>query len=149
MLFNSTKVNIRVLNIEMDGSHIFVEAKVNSLPALLLIDTGASRTVFDLTRIRQYEKEKDFLVHKKLSTGLGTNSMLTQGILIDQFCLGGLTIDNFDVVLLDLQHVNDSYSSMGLPPIDGVLGNDILVRHKSVINLSKNLLTLSLDAHLL
>lgn len=149
MLFNTTKVPIKVINIEQDGSHIFISALVNAKPATLLIDTGASRSVFDLNRIRQFEEEKEFLLHQKLSTGLGTNSMPTQGIVVENFTLGKLSIDQFDVVLLDLQHVNDSYSSMGLAPIDGVLGNDILVRYKAVIDLGKNSLTLDLDPHLL
>jgi hypothetical protein len=75
--------------------------------------------------------------------------MPTQGIIVDRFSIGKLQIDQFDVILLDLQHVNESYASMGLPPIDGVLGNDILVNYKSVINLSKKTLTLNLDSHLL
>lgn len=149
MIFNTTRIPIRVLNIELDGSHIFVEATINNLSALLLIDTGASRTVLDIGRIRQYEKEKEFLTHKKLSTGLGTNSMITQGMVLSNFSIGKLSINDFDVVLLDLQHVNESYASMGLPPIDGVLGNDILVRHQAVIDLSKKSLQLKMDTHLL
>lgn len=149
MFFNTTKIPVRVLHIEQDGSHIFVEAKVNNRNAILLIDTGASRTVFDSTRIRNFDAEKEFVLHSKLSTGLGTNSMPTQGMMIDCFSIGKLSIDNFDVVILDLNHVNESYSAMGLPPIDGVLGNDILVPYKAVIDLSKNQLTLSLDSHLL
>ena len=149
MIFNSTKVNIKVLNIEDEGSHLFVESTINNRPALLLMDSGASRSVFDLSRIRLFETEKIFTVHEKLSTGLGTNSMPTQGVILGNFTIGKLSLNNFDAILLNLQHVNESYSSLGLPPIDGVLGNDILVRYKAIIDLQKNKLTLSLTTYLL
>ena len=49
---------------------------------------------------------------------------------------------NLKSVLLDLKHVNVSYDTLGYSAIDGVLGNDVLVKYKAVINYKK--LTLSL-----
>lgn len=148
-MFNSTSVPLKILNIENDGSHIFVEVKINGKPAATLIDTGASRSVFDKERIRLYEENKTFIIHEKLSTGLGTNSMPTAGIQVSHLKIGKLELNDFDIILLDLSHVNDSYASMGLQPIDGVIGNDILVRYRAKIDLSKNVLSLNLSSHLL
>lgn len=149
MFFKTTKIPVRILHIEQDGSHLFVEVEVNRQPAILLIDTGASRTVFDSSRVRNFEAKKEFRLHSKLSTGLGTNSMPTQGVVIDSFKIGKLNIEDFDVVVLDLNHVNESYASLGIPPIDGVLGNDILVPYKAIVDLSKKQLTINLNPHLL
>ena len=43
-----------LLSIEGDGFHLLVEALLNGRPAKMLIDTGASRTVFDKERITRY-----------------------------------------------------------------------------------------------
>ena len=123
---------------------MLIKAKINGKNAKLLIDTGASRTVFDQEKIRWFVNDKFFEKHDKLSTGLGTNSMPTSTVTIKAFKLGELIVENFPAVLLDLQHVNTTYDQLGYNAIDGVLGNDLLTKYKAVINYKKLTLTLSL-----
>ena len=40
-----------------------------------------------------------------------------------------MKIKNYQTVLLDLSHVNNSYSQIKIKPIDGVLGSDILHKY--------------------
>jgi predicted aspartyl protease len=121
-----------------------LKTKINGKNARLLIDTGASRTVFDQERIMQFVSQKIFESNDKLSTGLGTNSMPTSMVSLKSLKIGDLLIDNFQAVLLDLQHVNNTYYKLGHTAIDGVLGNDILVKYKAVIDYKKLELSLSL-----
>ena len=142
MLGYTTYIDIDILTIEEDGSHLICKAKVNGKNVRLLIDTGASRTVFDQERIQQFVSNETFVKNEKLSTGLGTNSMPTSTVSLKSFKLGDLKIENFTAVLLDLQHVNSTYGSLGHSAIDGVLGNDILMKHKAIIDYSKKVLKL-------
>ena len=142
MLSRITNIPIETLLIEDDGSHLLIKTKINGKNARILIDTGASRSVFDLERIREFVNDKFFEKHDKLSTGLGTNSMPTSSVSIKSFKLGDLVIENFNAVLLDLQHVNETYDKLGYSAIDGVLGNDILTKYKATINYKKLTLTL-------
>ena len=144
MLRRITNIPIEILLIEDDGSHLLIKAKINGKNAKLLIDTGASRTVFDQEKILGFVNDKFFEKHDKLSTGLGTNSMPTSTVTIKSFRLSELQIENFNAVLLDLQHVNTTYGQLGYSAIDGVLGNDILAKYKAIINYKKLTLTLSL-----
>jgi predicted aspartyl protease len=144
MVKRVTTISIDHILIEDDGSHVLIKAKINGKVARLLIDTGASRSVFDLERIRQFVNEKSFPEHNKLSTGLGTNSMPTSTITLKSLKIGDLTIENFPAVLLDLQHVNGTYDTLGHSAIDGVIGNDILVMYNALINYKKMSLTLSM-----
>lgn len=144
MLSRTTQIPIETLSIEDDGSHLLLKTKINGKNARLLIDTGASRTVFDQERILQFVSGKTFVEHDKLSTGLGTNSMRTSTVILKSLRIGNLTIDSFNAVLLDLKHVNDTYGKLGYTAIDGVLGNDILVKFKATISYKKLMLTLSL-----
>lgn len=41
-----TEIPISIISIEGDGFHLLIPAKINNKKATLLIDTGASRTVF-------------------------------------------------------------------------------------------------------
>ena len=145
MLKRSTNIPIDQVLIEDDGSHLLIKTRINGKIARLLIDTGASRSVFDMERIRFFVNEKFFLPHDKLSTGLGTNSMATSTVTLKTLKIGELTIENFPAVLLDLQHVNGTYHTLGHSEIDGVIGNDILVKYKAIINYKKLLLTLMLN----
>jgi len=130
-------IPIQLISIEEEGYHLLVHAKINSKAATLLIDTGASRSVFDLKKIKKFVPEHSFSPNEKLSTGLGTNSMETMTTLISLMQFGKLKIKDFQTVLLDLRHVNESYRKLGLEEIDGVVGNDLLVPHRAVINYPK------------
>ncbi len=136
---------MKIRLIEDDGCHITLCAEINGKNAELLVDTGASRTVFDLERIKAFVSASDFKPHHKLSTGLGTNSMETQAVMIESLTLGELLISNHEAILLDLRHVNESYSQLELPEIDGVIGSDILLAHKAIIDFAKRKITFYIE----
>src|SRR5450432_3458378 len=97
-----TIVPVQVLFIEEDGFHLVIQASVNQKKVRLLIDTGASKTVFDKDRIKKIVDEKGFEVNAKLSSGLGTNTMQTHTAVIKKIQLGNLVIKNLKATLLDL-----------------------------------------------
>lgn len=125
--------------IEEDGYHIFTEVMINGKPARMLIDTGASRTVFDSDRIKLFlaDDEMNFEKMDKLSTGLGTNTMESHSVMIDRFELGDTVFEAYQAVVLNIEHVNQSYRLLGYPEIDGVLGGDLLTELKVVIDYRK------------
>lgn len=136
------KIALKLLNIEGDGYHLQAKVKINGKSALVIVDTGASRTVFDQTEIARYLKKESVGENNRLSTGLGTSSMQSQFVVLGSFSLGKVKIENYDAVILDLSHVNTTYSAIGLKSVAGVLGSDILVRMNAVIDFKKKTLTL-------
>ena len=137
-----TKLNLEILSIEGDGYHLYINAKINGLKAHLLVDTGASKTVFDKSRIINFSDENKLVELDKLSTGLGTDSMRGHLIDIDEIKLGNIKVKNYQGLALDLSHVNASYDKMGIKPIDGVLGSDILHQFNAIIDYKNQELTL-------
>lgn len=129
--------------IEEDGFHIFIEAVINDGTARLLIDTGASRTVFDVERIKAFLTKKKYRFKKfsKLSTGLGTNTMKSQSVILEEFRLGETVFKDYQAVVLNMEHVNQSYHMLGQKEIDGVLGGDLLFKLKVKIDYRKNLMS--------
>src|SRR5271155_3417129 len=119
-------IPIRILNIENDGIHLMIHAYINGKKAVMILDTGASRTVFDKTRIKRFTGDEAIRKNDKRSTGVGANDIVSHETMVRSFRLGKLTINNYVTVLLDLSHVNESYNMLDLPTIDGVLGSDIL-----------------------
>jgi len=81
--------------------------------------------------------------NEKLSVGLGTNSMPSIVTVIDLISFGHLKIKNYQAVALDLSHVLESYSKLGLPRVDGILGGDLLYQYRAVVDYGKSILTLN------
>ena len=128
--------------IENDGYHLLTAILINGKKALVIIDTGASRSVFDETRIVDFIGHSNLTEHDKLSTGLGTNTMTSKKVMLEKLDLNGLVLNNYEATLLNLHHVNESYQKIELQPIDGILGGDILTDYKAVIDYKNATLTL-------
>ena len=135
-------IPFKILNIDGEGFHLMIKIKINNKLSNLIIDTGASKTVFDKHRIKNFVSEKKFDTHDKLSGGLGTNSMESQLVTLKKIKIGEVEILNYHTILLDLSHVNQSYEQIGLKPIDGVLGSDVLLKYNAVIDYEKKILKL-------
>jgi len=136
------KIPIRLLNIEGDGFHLQVKMVINGKKANAILDTGASKTVFDKTRIHHFlvtEKLKD---NERLSTGLGTASMQSHVVVLKNLKLGKLSVNDYPAVVLDLNHVNQTYLQLGLEPIDGVIGSDLLNEYSALVDYGKKVLVL-------
>ncbi|CAN5240462.1 hypothetical protein BH09BAC5_BH09BAC5_11420 [soil metagenome] len=134
---------IKLLNIEGDGYHLQIKIKINGKNANAIIDTGASKTVFDKTRIEKFLKKEKITEHDRMSTGLGTASMQSHVVELKKLSIGKLDIPDYNGVVLDLSHVNQTYSAIGLSPIDAVLGSDIMEQYKAIIDFNKKTLSLT------
>lgn len=134
---------LRIISIDSEGLHLWVEVCINDQPAIMVVDTGASRTCFDIVKIKKFVEVEKFELHSELSTGLGTNSMQSHITTIEKLVIGELVIEQYKSVLIDLHHVNESYQKLGLEEIDGVLGSDLLSRYNAIINYQQKELVLS------
>jgi hypothetical protein len=142
-MIRKTSLPIELLFIEDAGYHLLIKVKVNGKTATLLIDTGASKTVFDKGRLSKFVNEESFTTLDKLSTGLGTAKMETQSAVLKKFQLHKLKLLTYETIVIDLSHVNHTYAKLDLPAIDGVLGSDIMVKYHAVIDYKKKMITLS------
>jgi len=68
--------------------------------------------------------------------------MESKKVIIDKIQIGEIKIANYNAAVLDLSHVNESYEKLGIEPIDGVLGSDILCDYNAVIDYEKKELSL-------
>ncbi|MCW3103054.1 MAG: putative aspartyl protease [Bacteroidetes bacterium] len=138
----TSTIPFKILSLDSEGYHLMIKVKINGKAANLILDTGASKTVLDKTRVAKFVKESDFKTHDKLSSGLGTNTMESQTTVLKKLKIGEVEITDYTTVLLDLSHVNASYEQIGLKQVEGVLGSDILMQYKAVIDYEKKVLKL-------
>jgi hypothetical protein len=137
------EVALQMIDLHEDGFHPLVEVSVFGKAFILVLDTGASKTAFDQTMLMQAHENAVVTISDRLSTGLGTNTMVSSTAIIHDLYIGSLLIDEFEVAVLDLSTINIAYRQLGHPEILGVLGGDILMKYKAVIDYGKGSLSLS------
>lgn len=138
------KIPFERINLQADGYHIITEVTLFDKTFKLVIDTGASKTVLDKTTLLESGiAEDNFENTDILSTGLGTNTMESFMLTIPEIKLHDWKINNFTVAVLDLSSINFAYNQIGLEPVIGVLGGDILQQYGAIIDYKKQTLTLN------
>ena len=128
------EVPLQLLDIEGEGFHIMVQGKIHGKGARFLIDTGASRSVFDPNTITDFIDNVAFEKKEGMTAGVGSSDLESATFMIEVFSIGELEIHDYEAVALDLENIHEMYGKLGLPRIDGIIGGDLLKRYKAVIN---------------
>ncbi|KIO76675.1 hypothetical protein TH53_13435 [Pedobacter lusitanus] len=130
-------VPLTLINLNDDGFHLLVEIVVFGEKHWAVVDTGASRSVFNKTFI---EQNSDNIVIPDMgdtnATTLFTTSSTIQAV-IPKLKIGKLIIKSYPAVALDLETVNDAYVLMGHPKIAAIIGSDIFHKYQAKINYKK------------
>lgn len=142
----SYKIPVEIIEIEKKNFHLFINLKVGGKPCRLLLDTGASKTVFDALRVLKFVKEDKVKLHESKSVGLGVSEMETKIARLKDICVGKAEFRRLEVAVLDIAHVNETYRMINIPEIDGVLGSDFLMKYKAVIHYGNATLRISTGA---
>ncbi|MBB5636217.1 hypothetical protein HDE68_002105 [Pedobacter cryoconitis] len=128
-------VPLTLINLNDDGFHLLVEIVVFGTKHWAVVDTGASRSVFNKTFIEQ--NSDDIMIPEDANaTTLFTTSSTIQAV-IPKLKIGKLIIKSYPAVALDLETVNDAYVLMGHPRIVAILGSDIFHKYHAKINYKK------------
>ena len=128
------EVPLQLLDIEGEGFHVMVKGMIHGKEANFLIDTGASRSVFDPKTIATFINNVTFEKKEGMTAGVGSSDLESATFNIDVFSIGEMEIHDYEAVALDLENIHEMYDKLGLPHIDGILGGDLLKRHQAVIN---------------
>ena len=135
-------VPLKLINLQDDGFHLLVEIVVFGQKLFAVVDTGASRSVFDTPFINQHLDVTD-TEESHATTLFSTTSTLHASI--PEVRLGRLRIREYATVAIELEGVNQTYESLGHPPIVAIIGSDILFKYQAIINLKKLRLYLYAD----
>ncbi|HWW38279.1 hypothetical protein [Pedobacter sp.] len=133
-------VPLKLINLQDDGFHLLMEIVVFGESHLAVLDTGASRSVFDKTLLEKHLSDDLAASQENTDENYATTLFSTSSTLmatIPVLKLNGLKLKKYVAVGLDLDSVNASYQQMGHPVIAAIIGGDILFQHKAVINYKK------------
>ncbi|NTE00522.1 hypothetical protein G6M26_23525 [Agrobacterium tumefaciens] len=137
----SISIPLKLINLQDDGFHLLVEIIVFNEIHFAVLDTGASRSVFDKAIIEKHLSET-LQVSEEINAATLFTTTTTIQATIPEVKIGSLKIKNYETVAFDLQSVSETYQQFGHPPIVGIIGGDILMRYKAAIHYSKLLMRL-------
>jgi hypothetical protein len=146
-LYHFMKINIplHIIDMQGDGYHLLVEVKIGRTRYKVVLDTGASKTVFDQTMLLQAQAGIEIEATNRLSAGLGTLTMESFTAMLPDLRIGRLKLPQFEVAVLDLSTINQAYAQLNHPQVLGVLGGDILMEYNAVIDYGKRKLSLRIE----
>ncbi|TCD29186.1 hypothetical protein EZ456_03225 [Pedobacter psychrodurus] len=137
----SISIPLKLINLQDDGYHLLVEVVVFKEKNFAVLDTGASRSVFDKSLIEQHLSET-LQVSDEINAATLFTTTTTIQATIPELKIGSLKIKNYETVAFDLQSVSETYQQFGHPPIMSIIGGDILMQYKAVIDYKKTTLRL-------
>ena len=93
----------------------------------MVLDTGASRSILDEQAIHDLGLQSSLQATKDEAVGIGNDNMEAKLIQIHELRIGKIELRNWPIGVFDLGNVNQTYQSIDLPAVAGLLGNDILI----------------------
>ena len=95
------EVPLQLLDIEGEGFHVMVKGTIHGKEANFLIDTGASRSVFDPKTIATFINDITFEKKEGMTAGVGSSDLESSTFNIDIFSIGEMQIFDYEAVALD------------------------------------------------
>lgn len=112
--------------------HLLIKAKINGNNGNFILDTGASNSCIGFEGITVFQlKAKD---SKTKASGAGATGMHTQMATNNKIKLGNWKQSGLELVIFDLSHVNEALAVYKVKPVDGIIGADILLNGKAIID---------------
>lgn len=135
------KITLQIIELEEQNFHISIQCRFyDGTAGTWIIDTGASKSVFDKSSIDFYsEAGEEEEIH---SAGISDQPLKSSIAVLKPLQFGHFKVVEMKVALLDLSHINDLYKKASNIEICGLIGSDFLLRYKAVIDYKKKLLIL-------
>jgi len=112
--------------------HLLLKASINGVKGNFILDTGASNTCVGFESIELFQLTAGS--SKTKAAGAGATGMFTQIAKDNTLQLGRWKDTEFHVVIFDLSHVNEALQQYKAKPVQGIIGADVLLRGKAIID---------------
>lgn len=115
--------------------HFELAAEVNGHAARLVLDTGASHTVFATASAERFGLQTTPSAVR--ASGVGAADHATATTTVTELRLGDVRMRDFAARAFDLGHVNRALEARGGSAIDGAIGGDLLRSAEAVIDYAR------------
>ena len=128
--------------------HFQIEGIIDGVITDLIVDTGAASTVIDLEFAREHNMGIEATGEQ--GGGVGSSEMEIFKIQLKEIHIAAFSLQDPVIYAMDFQHMKQSLISKGIEkPAQGVIGADILIPHKAIIDYAAQKLYLKQEGSLL
>ncbi|CAM3974901.1 MULTISPECIES: retropepsin-like aspartic protease [Flavobacterium] len=120
--------------------HLLIKGTVNGIKGTFILDTGASNSCVGLEGIEKFQLFAENSETK--AAGAGATGMETQLSKKNNLKLSHWKTNDFNIVIFDMSHVNEALQYYKTKAVDGIIGADILLTGKAIIDYSNHYLYL-------
>ncbi|MES2747244.1 MAG: retropepsin-like aspartic protease [Bacteroidota bacterium] len=125
---NYKKINFKVSKTQ----HLLIKASINGVKGNFILDTGASNSCVGFESIELFQLKAG--KSKTKAAGAGATGMFTQIAKNNTLQLGRWKSAEFHLVIFDLSHVNEALTQHKAKPVQGIIGADVLLEGKGIID---------------
>ena len=122
------KIRFKILKTQ----HLLIKATLNNQSGRFILDTGASNSCIGFEQIDYFNLNAKN--SKTTASGAGATGMKTKIASNNALSLGRWKDNDFTVVVFDLTHVNQALNSYKVKSVHGIIGADILLKGKAIID---------------
>ena len=133
-----TSINLKKTN----TNHYQIQASINNIDGIFILDTGASNTCADLNQLEKFN-----LISEKSEIKASSATDLMEETKIskkNKLQIGKWINKSASLVLFDLNHINNALNEREIQKVEGIIGADTLKKGKAIIDYEKNRLYLKL-----
>lgn len=112
--------------------HLLIKGKINGIEGNFILDTGASNSCVGFEGIEHFNLSASDSDTR--AAGAGGIGMITQTSLKNTLRLGRWNTTDFGLVIFDMSHVNEALRQYKAKPVHGIIGADILMKGKAIID---------------
>lgn len=122
------KINFKVSKTQ----HLLIKARINGVLGNFILDTGASNSCVGFESIELFNLKAG--KSKTKASGAGATRMLTKIAKNNSLKIGRWQTEDFHLVVFDMTHVNQALQQYKAKPVDGIIGADVLLEGKAIID---------------
>ena len=122
------KLNFKVSKTQ----HLLIKAKINGVTGNFILDTGASNSCVGFDGIDYFNLTAG--KSKTKAACAGATGMYTQLAKNNSLKIGRWKTEEFHLVIFDMSHVNQALQQYKAKPVQGIIGADVLLEGKAIID---------------
>jgi hypothetical protein len=121
--------------------HYLIEAKINGVNGIFILDSGASCSCI-CTSLE--DKFKVVSKESKVKASSANSEMIHTKISKRNAIQIGKWENKINLITFDMNHINNTIDEKQIDPIDGIIGADVLKKFKALIDYKSNKLYLKI-----
>lgn len=122
------KINFKVSKTQ----HLLIKANINGVSGNFILDTGASNSCVGFESIELFNLKAGR--SKTKASGAGATGMFTKLAKNNTLKIGRWQTEDLHLIIFDMAHVNEALRQYKAKPVHGIIGADILLEGKAIID---------------